>query len=120
MDAVRPAAHWRVMMGVLCSVPVLLFSSWLLHLWWCGFRLDSDLEAFCRQDRRGDAQVRREFVAAISQVSRLDYEAGPEALRPICAWAVADMPPAPELLQWPKRARINADWKRYQAGLGQR
>lgn len=91
-----------------------------LYLWWCGSQLEPDLREFCRREGDGDTTVYAEFRAAIDQVDGPAYLSDPDEPRPICAYAIREMPPLPELLKWPKRAEINARWCRYRAATSQR
>lgn len=103
----------RVALALPCSLPVVMFSCWLLNLWWCGSSLDPELVAFCNRRGRPEAAARSYFLGAIDDIDDVDYEHDPDAPRPICAWAIREMPPLPDLLQWPKRAKVNAGWDRY-------
>lgn len=106
---VQPAQPWRQGLLLLFGPTVLVYSGWLFQLWWCGSQLAPDLLRHYQQLRTTNPEAR--VVEAVRDIDRRDYRAEPDAPRPICASAVADMPPAPEILKWPKRARLNARWR---------
>ena len=104
---------WRLVVGPLVIYPVVIFSGWLLHLWWVGGQLDPELLAFCRRGGDGDVVACQEFQRDICWSACKQYEADPSAPRPICPSAIGYMSRLPELLQWPRRAEVNARWDRY-------
>lgn len=116
----RKPSPWRFFLGVLASLPIVVFSGWLLHLWWCGSQLEPDLREFCRRGGDGDTTVHAEFRSAIDEVDAPAYLSDPDEPRLICAYAIREMPQLPELLKWPKRAEINARWWRYRAATSKK
>ncbi len=106
---VRPAALWRDSLALLIAPTIVFFSAWLGYLWWNGSQLDPDLLRV-----HGQLRISNPDAPLVDAVKRVDWRGDLVTSyepRSICGHSLSDIPPVPELLKWPKRARLNARWR---------